>query len=308
MRAGSNLEKVLAAGHFAVAVEMGPPKGTDLDFVRRKAESLRGMADAVNVTDNQTAVVHMSSIAAASVLVQMGIEPVIQMVCRDRNRIAMQSDILGASALGIRNILCISGDHPSFGNQKSARKVYDVDSIQLLSIVKRLRDEGKFLGSDDQVRGPVPMFIGAAANPFAMPYELRAHRLAKKIEAGADFVQTQCVFDVPMFRQWMARVRDLGLHTRCSIMAGVIPPKSLRMAEYMKHHVPGIIIPDEIVKRLSGVPKDKAGDEGILIACEIIEQVREIEGVAGVHIMPIEWEHRVVEIVERTRLLPRPSV
>ena len=179
MRAGSNLEKVLAAGHFAVAVEMGPPKGTDLEFIRRKAEHLRGMADAVNVTDNPTAVVHMSSIAAAAVLSQMGIEPVVQMVCRDRNRIAMQSDILG-----------ISGDHPSFGNQKSACKVYDVDSIQLLSLVKRLRDEGKFLGCDDAVRGPVPMFIGAAANPFAMPYELRAQRLAKKIEAGADFVQT----------------------------------------------------------------------------------------------------------------------
>ena len=305
-RAGSNLEKVLTAGHFAVAVEMGPPRGTDVEFIRRKADHLRGLADAVNVTDNQTAVVHMSSLAAASLLAGMGIEPVLQMVCRDRNRIAMQSDLLGASALGIRNVLCIAGDHPCFGNQKSARKVYDVDSIQLVSLVKRLRDEGKFLGSEDAVRGPLPMYIGAAENPFAVPYEFRALRLAKKIEAGADFVQTQCVFDVEMFRQWMQRVRDLGLDQRCHILAGVIPPKSLRMIEYMRDHVPGMLIPEAVVKRMAGVPSDKAGDEGIRVACEIIAEVREIRGVAGVHIMPIEWEHRVREIVERAGLLPRP--
>jgi methylenetetrahydrofolate reductase (NADPH) len=308
LKSGSNLEKVLAAGHFAVAVEMGPPKGTDVEFIRRKAGHLRGLADAVNVTDNQTAVVHMSSVAAASILAAAGIEPVLQMVCRDRNRIGMQSDLLGASALGIRNVLCIAGDHPSFGNQKSARKVYDVDSTQLVAMVKRLRDEGKFLGCDDPVRGPVPMLIGAAENPFAVPYEFRALRLAKKVEAGADFIQTQAVFDVKMFAQWMQRVRDLGLEKRCSILAGVIPPKSLRMIEFMKTRVPGMIIPDEIVKRMAGVPADKAGDEGIRLCCELILQVREIPGVAGVHIMPIEWEHRVREIVECVGLLPRPVV
>ena len=261
----------------------------------------------MNVTDNQTAVVHMSSLAAASILAATGIEPVLQMVCRDRNRIALQSDLLGASALGIRNVLCIAGDHPSFGNQKNARKVYDVDSIQLVAMVKRLRDEGKFLGCEDRVRGPLPMFIGAAENPFAVPREFRAPRLAKKVDAGADFVQTQCVFDVGMFRQWMQGVRDLGLDGRCFVLAGVIPPKSLAMIEHMKRNVPGMLVPDEVVKRMAGVPADRAGDEGIRIACQIIAEVRDIPGVAGVHIMPIGWEHRVREIVERAGLLPRPA-
>jgi methylenetetrahydrofolate reductase (NADPH) len=307
LRSGSSLEKLLRAGRFAVAVEMGPPRGTDAEFVRAKAAHLRGVADAVNVTDNQTAVVHMSSLAAAAILAGTGIEPVLQMVCRDRNRIAMQSDLLGASALGIRNVLCIAGDHPCFGNQKSARKVYDVDSTQLVGMVKRLRDEGKFLGCDDPVRGPFPMFIGAAENPFAVPHEFRALRLAKKVEAGADFVQTQAVFDVEMFRQWMQRVRDLGVDRRCFILAGVIPPKSLAMIEHMRRNVPGMLVPDSLVRRMAGVPADRAGDEGIRIACQIIAEVREIPGVAGVHIMPIGWEHRVREIAERTGLLPRPQ-
>jgi methylenetetrahydrofolate reductase (NADPH) len=298
---------VLRAGHFAVAVEMGPPRGTDAQFIRDKAVHLQGIADAVNVTDNQTAVVHMCSLAAASILAGMGIEPVLQMVCRDRNRIAMQSDLLGASALGIRNVLCIAGDHPSFGNQKSARKVYDMDSTQLVAMVRRLRDEGRFLGCDDAVRGALPMFIGAAENPFAVPREFRALRLGKKVEAGADFIQTQAVFDVAMFRQWMERVRDLGLDSRCFILAGVIPPKSPTMIEYMRSRVPGMVVPDAMVKRMAGVPADRAGEEGIRIACEIIEEVRTVPGVAGVHIMPIGWEHRVREIVERTGLLPRPA-
>jgi methylenetetrahydrofolate reductase (NADPH) len=308
MKSGSNLEKVLTAGHFAVTAELGPPTGVDLELVHKKAELLRGAVDAVNVTDNQTAVVRMSSVSVSAILVQMGIEPVMQMVCRDRNRIAMQSDIFGAVGLGIRNLTCLTGDHQAFGNQQGAKKVFDIDSVQLIATVKRMRDERKILGSDEEIAGNVPMFIGAAANPFAKPYEFRALRLGKKVEAGADYVQTQCVFDVPMFAEWMKAVRDLGLHTRCKILAGITPLKSAGMTRYMAENVPGIIIPPAIVKRMSDAPKGKGAETGLAICAEIIEQLRAIEGVAGIHIMAIEWEQKVREIVETARLLPRPSV
>jgi methylenetetrahydrofolate reductase (NADPH) len=308
MKSGSNLEKVLAAGHFAVTAELGPPAGSDVEFVHAKAELLRGAVDAVNVTDNQTAVVRMSSTAACAILVQMGIEPVMQMVCRDRNRIAMQSDIFGAAALGIRNLTCLTGDHQAFGNQSGAKKVYDVDSVQLVAIVKRIRDERRILGSDEEIAGTVPMFIGVAANPFAKPYEFRALRLAKKVEAGADYVQTQCVYDVAMFAEWMKAVRDLGVHTRCRILAGVTPLKSAGMARYMAENVPGIIIPEAILKRMNDAPKGKGAETGLAICAEIIEQLRGIDGVAGIHIMAIEWEQKVREIVQTARLLPRPQL
>jgi len=308
VKSGSNLEKVLAAGHFAVTAELGPPAGADTEPVRRKAELLRGVADAVNVTDNQTAVVRMSSVAVSSLLVQMGVEPVMQMVCRDRNRIAMQSDIFGASALGIRNLTCLSGDHQSFGNQTGAKNVYDIDSVQLVAMVKRLRDEKRVLDSDEEIEGSVPMYIGVAANPFAQPYEFRALRLAKKIAAGADYVQTQCVFDVPRFAEWMKAVRDLGLHTRCGILAGVTPLKSAGMTRYMAESVPGISIPEQILKRMSDAPRGKAAETGLAICREIIEELRAIEGVAGIHIMAVEWEEKVREIVAGAGLLPRPRV
>ena len=306
MKSGSNLEKVLNAGHFAVTAELGPPAGSDVEFVRKKADLLRGAVDAVNVTDNQTAVVRMSSVAVSALLVQTGLEPVMQMVCRDRNRIAMQSDILGASALGIRNLTCLTGDHQSFGNQAGARKVFDIDSVQLVSIVKRMRDERKLLGSDDEILGTVPMYIGVAANPCAKPYEFRAMRLAKKVEAGADYVQTQCIYDVKMFAEFMKAARDLGIHTRCKILVGITPLKSAGMTRYMAENVPGIVIPPEIVKRMNDAPKGKGAEVGTAICLELIEQFRAIEGVAGIHIMAIEWEQKVREIVEKANLLPRP--
>jgi len=308
MKSGSNLEKVLEAGHFAVTAELGPPTGTDVAVVNKKVELLRGAVDAVNVTDNQTAVVRMSSVAVSSLLVRSGIEPVMQMVCRDRNRIAMQSDILGASALGIRNLTCLSGDHQSFGNQKGAKKVFDIDSAQLVYMVKRMRDEHKLLGEEEPFDGTVPLYIGVAANPFAQPYEFRALRLAKKVEAGADYVQTQCIYDVPMFAEWMKAVRELGVHTRCKILAGVTPLKSAGMTRYMAENVPGIIIPESIVKRMNDAPKGKGAEVGLTICAEIIEQLRSIEGVAGIHIMAIEWEQKVREICATAGLLPRPAV
>jgi len=305
MKSGSNLEKVLEAGHFAVTAELGPPKGANADVIRRKAELLKDCCDAINVTDNQTAVVRMSSVAACALLRQMGLDPVLQMTCRDRNRLAIQADILGASALGIRNILCLTGDHQKFGNHPTAKNVYDIDSIQLIQIIKALRDEGKF-ACGEPVKGEVPFFIGAAANPFADPYEFRPLRLAKKVKAGVDFIQSQAVFNVEKFRDYMARVRDMGLLDKVYFLAGVIPVKSLGMMRYMRDYVSGLDIPDELVRRMEDAEDVKA--EGVRICIEIINQLREIPGVRGVHIMAVAWESIVPQVVEQAGLLPRPVV
>ncbi len=307
MKAGSNLEKIFSQGGFAVTGELGPPKGNDVELVKKKAAMLKGFVDAVNITDNQTAVVRMSSIAAATIALGEGLEPIMQMVCRDRNRIAIQSDILGATAFGLKNILCLSGDHQKFGNQSDGKNVYDIDSMQLISTIKRMRDENKLLNSEDKLEGEVKMFIGAAENPFAEPYGFRPYRLKKKVEAGVDFIQTQCIYDMKMFREFMKVVVDLGLHEKCYIMAGITPLKAAGMAKYMATKVPGIIIPQEILDRMSAAPKDKAAEEGIKICIEQMQEIREIKGVSGIHLMAIEWEHRSGEIIERAGLLPRPK-
>jgi len=310
-KAGSRLEKVLLSGHFAVTAELGPPKSADLGLVRRKIGYLKSYVDAANITDNQTAIVRLSSIATAAVLCQNGLEPVIQMTCRDRNRIAIQSDILGAYALGIKNILCLTGDHQSLGNHPGARGVFDLDSIQLVQMLKVMRDEKRFLCGEEirnSPKAPVVeprMFIGAAANPFGDPFELRVV-LAKKIAAGADFIQTQCIYDMKRFRQWMQQVQDRGLHQRVHILAGLTPLRSVRMAQYMKQSVAGVTIPDEIIQRMAQA-KDPA-EEGVKICVEQIEELREIEGIAGIHLMAVAWEKIVPVIVERAGLMPRPSV
>ncbi len=307
LKSGSNLEKVLRAGHFAFTGECGPPKGANVEHLKEKISHLKGMVDAVNVTDNQTAVVRLSSWAASTIMLQEGVEPNFQMVCRDRNRLAIQSDILGVYAMGIRNMLCLSGDHQRFGNHPQAKNVYDIDSMQLIALVKKMRDEGKFL-NDEEIDVPPRLFIGAACNPFAEPYEFRVYRLAKKIEAGADFIQTQCIYNMERFRDFMKRVVDMGLHEKCYILAGVTPMKSVGMAQYMAKMVPGMDVPDSLIKRLKGAGKGKVAEEGIKFAIEQIEEFKEMEGVAGVHLMAIEWEHRVPEIAERAGMLPRPQV
>lgn len=307
MKSGSNLEKILKAGHFAFTGELGPPRGTGVEEVKHKASFLKGMVDAVNITDNQTAVVRMSSWAASLIVLQEGLEPNYQMVCRDRNRLAMQSDILGAYTLGIKNMLCLSGDHQKFGDHPQAKGVFDIDSMQLISMVKNMRDEGKFLGGTT-IEHPPKMFIGAAANPFADPFEWRVHRLAKKVAAGVDFIQTQCIYNMEKFRNFIKMANDMGLTEKVYILAGVTPMKSVGMARYMKAKVPGMDVPDEIIKRLQGVDKTKVADEGIKIACEQIDEFKELKGVAGVHLMAIEWEHKVPEIAERAKMLPRPVV
>lgn len=324
---GSNLERVLRAGHFAVTGELGPPQSADPDVIREKAEILKGNCDAVNITDNQTAIVRMSSIAAGAMLVQIGLEPVIQMVCRDRNRLAMQSDLLGAYALGIRNLLCLTGDHQTFGNHPNSKNVFDLDSVQMIQMVTQMRDD-KIFQCGDPIKGLEPrFFIGAAAAPFADPIDYRPYRLEKKVTAGADFIQTQLIYDIDAFNIYMQKVRELGLHEKTYILAGVGPLKSPGMARYMKNSVPGILVPDDILKRMTNAGAPWAGKnkdeltkedkkarsaawkaEGIQICIELIKQLKEIDGVAGVHIMAIEWEEAVKPIVEGAGLLPRPMI
>ncbi|MCX6089325.1 MAG: methylenetetrahydrofolate reductase [Candidatus Atribacteria bacterium] len=297
------LQQVLEQGIFAVTAEAGPPKGPDIEVIRKKCAQLKGAADAVNITDNQTAIVRMSSFASCLVARECGVEPVMQMVTRDRNRIALQSDFLGACALGIQNILCLTGDHQSLGNHPQAKNVYDIDSIQLLQMFRLMRDEKKFQNGEE-MKGEIDVFLGAGENPFADPLEFRALRLAKKFAAGAQFIQTQAVFDLEIFTHWMEEVRKLGLHQKGSILAGVIPVKSAKALRYMKNEVPGVVIPDVLVRRMEKAADPKA--EGVQVCVETIEELKKIEGVSGVHIMAIAWESIVPEIVRRSGLYPRP--
>ncbi|MFH2011872.1 MAG: methylenetetrahydrofolate reductase [Pseudomonadota bacterium] len=307
MKSESKLEQILTKGEFAVTSECGPPRGADAEVIKKKGEFLKGFVDGINVTDNQTSVVRMSSISSCIILKGLGLNPIMQMVTRDRNRIAIQSDILGAAALGINNILCLTGDHQKFGDHANAKNVFDMDSIQLIQTVKLMRDEGKFLGGDE-LKGSPKMFIGAAENPFADPFEIRVPRLAKKIAAGVDFIQTQCIYNMDKFEKWMKLVRDRGLHEKVHILGGVTPFKSVGMANYMKKSVPGMDVPDELIERMKAAPKEKKAEEGINICIETIQRLREIEGIHGVHIMAIEWEEMVQEIVKRAGLFPRPHI
>ncbi len=296
----SRLQAVLQSGQFAVTAEVGPPKSADASVIRKKGELMRYAANAFNITDNQRAIVRLSSLAASRILVEMGLEPVLQMTCRDRNRIAMQSDLLGAYALGIRNVLCLSGDHVFSGNHPQARKVYDLDSINLIGMVRGMT-EGRFECGEELKPAP-QFFIGAVENPFAPPYEFRPFRLQKKAEAGARFIQTQIIFNVARFQEFMRRVCDLGLNEQLYILAGVGPLRSPGMARYMRDNLPGCEVPDAVVKRMEGTPKDNWREEGIRLCVETIEQLKQTPGIAGVHIMSIDWEEAVPVIVERAKL------
>jgi methylenetetrahydrofolate reductase (NADPH) len=289
-----------------VTAECGPPKGADPEVISKKAELLKGKVDAVNVTDNQTAIVRMSSLASCVLLKKQGLDPVLQAVVRDRNRIALQSDILGASALGIRNLLCLSGDHQHFGNQPQAVGVFDLDSVQFVQVVRRMRDRGVMLGGEALTKAP-DLFIGAAANPFGDPFNFRVVRLAKKVAAGAEFIQTQCIYNLERFERWIAMARDKGLTEKVHILGGVTPLKSAGMAKHMKKRVAGMDVPDEVIRRMEGVPAKNQAEEGLKICVETIGRLKDVPGVRGVHIMAIEWEEKVAEIVERAGLLPRPA-
>lgn len=324
---GSRLERILRAGHFAVTAELGPPRSAEASVIREKAQLLKGTCDAINITDNQTAIVRMSSIGAGALLVAEGLEPVIQMTCRDRNRLAIQADLLGAYALGMRNVLCLTGDHQRFGNHPTAKGVFDIDSVQLVQMVAGMRDERVFQ-CGDAFDGQEPrFFVGAAESPFADPVDYRPYRLAKKVAAGVDFIQTQLIYDVDAFTGFMEKVRELGLHERAFILAGIGPLKSPGMARYMVDNVPGLVVPQALIDRMTEAgapwagktkdeltPEDKQAratawkEEGIRICIELVERIRRIEGVAGIHIMAIEWESAVRPIVEGAGLLPRPAL
>jgi methylenetetrahydrofolate reductase (NADPH) len=307
MNIESRLKKVLDRGDFAVTAECGPPKGADPDVVKSKGKLLNGYVDSINVTDNQTAVVRLCSLAACALLKSEGLDPVFQLVTRDRNRIALQSDILGASALGIRNILCLTGDHQSFGNQPQAKGVFDLDSIQLIQAVRQMRDAAQIMGGD-ALTEPPHLFIGAVENPFADPFKYRVARLATKVDAGAEFIQTQCIFNLNRFRKWIELAKDQGLDNKVYILGGITPLKSARMAEYMAKQVAGMEIPEDIIRRMKSAPAKEQRKEGVRIAVETIQALREMHGVHGIHIMAIEWEEIVPQIVQEANLFPRPQV
>jgi len=304
MKYRSNLHRVLSQGNFAVTAEVGPPKGSDPDKISSKASGLKGCADAFNITDNQTAVVRLSSMGGSVILLNMGLEPIMQISCRDRNRIALQSDVLGAASIGIKNILFITGDHQSFGNHPSALGVFDLDSIQLVRIVKNMRDEGVFQSGDKILAKNPDVFIGAASNPFADPVDYRVDRLEKKILAGADFIQTQSIYNLERFNIWMDEVCSRGLDKKVFILAGITPLKSLKMTERMKFVVPGVDIPDEIYNRMKKAEDPKK--EGFDIAVDIIKNIKKVKGVHGVHITALFWEDIIPALTKETGLVPRP--
>lgn len=320
MKSGSNLERVILSGKPVVTVELGPPIGADATPLIQKARMVKGYCDAVNITDCQTAIVRLSSIAGSVIVMKEGLEPVMQMTCRDRNRIAIQSDLLGAYALGIKNCLCIAGDHQRFGSSKrfkghpGAKNVYDVDTCQLVGIIKKMRDDGLQQGGD-KLESPPRFLIGASWTPTSEPLDFRPINLKKKIKAGADFIQTQGIFDVELFKLQMQRVRAMGLHENTAILAGIIVPRSINMLKYMVSSVPGITIPDEIINRMQKAKEGNQHDsklrqekEGIKIAVELIQQVLDIEGVRGIHIQAISWEECIGEIVKTIGLYPRPII
>ncbi|OQA37498.1 MAG: Bifunctional homocysteine S-methyltransferase/5,10-methylenetetrahydrofolate reductase [Chloroflexi bacterium ADurb.Bin325] len=306
--ASSNLARVLAAGHFAVCVEIAPPVGPNVEAIQREIRTLRGHGDAYNVTDNQSAMVHVSSLPVSIMLKQAGMEPIVQFTCRDRNRLGLQGDILGASVFGINTMLFLSGDHPIWGDHPQCKAVYDIDSINLIRIARMMRNNRVFENNKQIPKLAPDIFIGAVENPFAPPYDYRPMRLAKKVVAGAQFIQTQLIYNVERFREFMRRVVDLGLHEKVAILAGVGPMKSLRVAEYMKTEVAGMDVPDAVIERMTGLSKEDQQKAGMDICLEVAEQVRNIEGVAGLHIMAVNWSAAVPDIVKQLGLYPRPVI
>lgn len=302
-RTGGRLRRRLEAGAFVVTAEVIPPRGADAATITRKAERLRGWVDAVNLPDNESAFVRLSSLAGSVAALAAGVEPVMQLTCRDRNRIALQSDLLSAAALGVPNLLLMTGDHPRFGDHPDARPVFDLDSVQLLWTARTMRDQARLL-SGRPLDPPPDWFIGAVENPFAPPARFRAARLGKKVAAGAQFVQTQFVFDLEVFTRWMREVADLGLLERCHVLAGVGVIGSLRGLEHLRTEVPGVHVPDAVVRRLRGVPHEKVNAEGRRLCAELIQQLKEVPGVSGVHVMAPGNEPAIPEVLERAGLTP----
>ena len=307
MKTKSNLARILDTGQFAVTAEISSPQNTNFETIRENANHIKGYVDAFNVPDGQAAVVAMASWAVCLVGMEEGLDAIAHMTCRDRNRIALQMDILAVSAFGVNNILCLSGDPISFGNHPEAKPVFDLDSIQLIRMVKKLRDERKFDNGESIVGTEPRLFIGAALNPFAQPLESAVGRLKDKVTAGADFVQTQPIYNIEGFKKWMELIREEGLHKEVKILAGITPVTSLAAARYMKTKIPNVDIPEIIIERLKKARnKEEAAEEGLKIAVETINQLKQIEGIAGVHIMTLQREELIPKICKAAGLYPRP--
>lgn len=303
----SNLERVLAAGEFAVAVEISPPVGPNPQALRRQVERVRGYADVYNVTDNQSARIHLGSLPACILVKEAGLDPVVQFTCRDRNRLGLQADLLGAAAFDITNVLALSGDHPVCGDHPHVKPVGDIDSINLVRMIRMMRDDQVFENGQPIPKIAPDFFIGAVANPFSPPHDFRPIRLAKKVAAGAQFIQTQLVYNLDRFREYMGRVVDMGLHEKTAILAGVGPVKSLAGLEFMRDEVAGMDVPESLVLSLRGLSKEDQQKAGLDLACEIGEALRQIEGVKGLHIMAIGATTMIPEVVQRLGLYPRPQ-
>ena len=304
----SNLARVMEAGHFALAIEISPPVGPNPQALQRQIERVKGYADVYNVTDNQSARIHMASLPACIMLKEAGLDPVVQFTCRDRNRLGLQADLLGAAAFGITNVLALSGDHPVCGDHPHVKPVGDIDSINLVRMIRMMRDDQVFENGKPIPKIAPDYFIGAVANPFSPPFDFRPLRLAKKVAAGAQFIQTQLVYNLDRFREYMKQVVDLGLHEKTAILAGVGPAKSLAGLEFMRNDVAGMDIPDHLLKRMRGLSKEDQTRAGVDIACEIAEEIRQIEGVRGLHLMAIGAPTLIPLVVERLGLHPRPQV
>jgi methylenetetrahydrofolate reductase (NADPH) len=294
------LERVLRAGRFAVTAEIAPPDSADPNEVYLRARIFDGYVDAINATDGSGANCHMSSVGVCALLTREGYATIMQASCRDKNRIGMQGDILGAAAMGVANVLCLTGDGVQAGDQPDAKPVFDLDCMSLIETVRTMRDDSRLRSGRKLTQSP-KLFIGGAANPFAQPFEFRPERLAKKIAAGAQFVQTQYCYDIEMLKRYMERVREMGLHEQVYILVGVGPLASANAARWIRAHVPGVHIPDEIIDRLAGAEKPKL--EGRKICVELIQQIREIEGVHGVHVMAYRQEEAVAEIIDASGVL-----
>lgn len=303
LRSDSWLERILHREGFTVTAEVVPPKGADADAVREQAEALAGYADAVNVTDNPTSSAHMSSVAGAALVAQSGLEPVVQVTTRDRNRLAVTADLLGAWALGARNVLCLTGDPVSAGDHPEATEVYDLSVLDLVRFVVRLRDQGELL-SGKRVDAPPKYFVGVADVPLAPDYD--PGHLEAKVEAGADFVQTQIIYDVDALGEWADRIRPLGIFERAFVLVGVAPPRSARSARFMSEHLPGVLVPEQVIRRLEKAGED-AQLEGVRLTVEVVRALKSVEGVAGVHVMGLGREESVRRVIEDAGLLPRPG-
>lgn len=303
MKTESSLEYLLRQGKFVVTAELEPPMSANKDAVLKKVSHFKGYVDAVNVTDCASAMVRMSSLAVSKLLIDEGLEPIYQLTCRDRNRIAIQSDVLGAYVLGVKNILCLTGDHQCLGNHPSAKGVFDLDSVNLIKLMRLMRDEKKFFNGEEMKVAP-NLYVGGVFNPHCDPVEFVVQRMIKKVEAGVEFFQSQIIFDVERFREFMKVVRDSGIDKKAYILAGILPVKSVKALTYMKESVSGMIIPDEFIKRM-GKATDPI-EEGLQITKELIEQIRNVPGVYGIHISPVKWESIIPRLMKECGFLPRP--